>query len=134
MSYTKEDLPEAQVALFLDAESLFTGYTKQLMLFKEPATATERVILIKVDGSSAPSTEDHQFPSMMVVVFGAVNDTNISDVKLRAEDIAKKLRNQGSQGRTVGIQNPTNVFGPFLSDSGRPWFEIDFTLVLSEEI
>lgn len=38
------------------------------------------------------------------------------------------------QERIAGVQNLTNPFGPYFTDSGRPVFEINFTLALSEEI
>lgn len=132
MTYTKNDLPEAQVKALIGNE-LLAGYTLQLMAYKEPTVATERVMLIKVDGSSATSTVDHQFPSMFIALFGAVSDADISGLRLRAEEIAKQLRGQSTLNRSVGVQNLTNPFGPYFTDSGRPVFEINFTLVLSEE-
>ena len=134
MTYTKADLPEAQVKAVLDADNLLAGFTVQLMSYAEPSSASERVVLIRVDGSGATSTEDHQFPTMLIAVFGAVADSDKSGLRLKAEEIAKKLRNLGPGNRITGVQNLTNPFGPYFTDSGRPVFEINFTLALSEEI
>ena len=134
MTYAKADLPEAQIRAVLDADNLLAGFTAQLMSYAEPATASERVVLIRVDGSGATSTREHQFPTMLIAVFGAVADSDKSGLRLKAEEIAKKLRNQGPVNRIAGVQNLTNPFGPYFTDSGRPVFEINFTLALSEEI
>ena len=134
MTYTKADLPEAQIRAVLDADSLLAGFDVQMMSYVEPTIATSRVVLIRVDGSGATSTEDHQFPTMLIAVFGAVADGDKTGLRLKAEEIAKKLRNQGPVNRITGVQNLTNPFGPYFTDSGRPVFEINFTLALSEEI
>ena len=134
MTYTKSDLPEAQIRAVLDADSLLTGFEVQMMSYAEPTIATSRVVLIRVDGSGATSTEDHQFPTMLIAVFGAVADGDKTGLRIKAEEIAKKLRSQGPVNRITGVQNLTNPFGPYFTDSGRPVFEINFTLALSEEI
>ena len=134
MTYTKSDLPEAQIRTVLDADSLLAGFDVQMMSYAEPTTATSRVVLIRVDGSGATSTEDHQFPTMLIAVFGSVADGDKTGLRLKAEEIAKKLRSQGPVSRIAGVQNLTNPFGPYFTDSGRPVFEINFTLALSEEI
>ena len=134
MTYTKADLPEAQVKAVLDADNQLSGFTVQLMSYTEPTTATSRIVLIRVDGSGATSTEDHQFPTMLIAVFGAVADSDKTGLRIKAEEIAKKLRTQGPVNRITGVQNLTNPFGPYFTDSGRPVFEINFTLALSEEI
>ena len=134
MTYTKSDLPEAQIRAVLDADSLLAGFDVQMMSYSEPTTATNRVVLIRVDGSGATSTEDHQFPTMLIAVFGAVADSDKTGLRLKAEEIAKTLRNLGPVHRIAGVQNLTNPFGPYFTDSGRPVFEINFTLALSEEI
>ena len=134
MTYTKADLPEAQIRAVLDADSLLAGFDVQMMSYAEPSTATSRVVLIRVDGSGATSTEDHQFPTMLIAVFGAVADSDKTGLRVKAEEIAKKLRIQGPVNRIAGVQNLTNPFGPYFTDSGRPVFEINFTLALSEEI
>lgn len=134
MTYTKSDLPEAQVRAVLDADSLLAGFDVQMMAYAEPTTATSRVVLIRVDGSGATSTEDHQFPTMLIAVFGAVADSDKTGLRIKAEGIAKKLRSQGPVNRITGVQNLTNPFGPYFTDGGRPVFEINFTLALSEEI
>ena len=134
MTYTKSDLPEAQVRAVLDAGGLLAGFDVQMMSYTEPTTATSRVVLIRVDGSGATSTEDHQFPTMLIAVFGAVADSDKTGLRIKAEEIARKLRNLGPVNRITGVQNLTNPFGPCFTDSGRPVFEINFTLALSEEI
>ena len=134
MTYTKSDLPEEQVRAVLDAGGLLAGFDVQMMSYTEPTTATSRVVLIRVDGSGATSTEDHQFPTMLIAVFGAVADGDKTGLRVKAEGIAKKLRNLGPVNRITGVQNLTNPFGPYFTDSGRPVFEINFTLALSEEI
>lgn len=134
MTYTKSDLPEAQIRAVLDADSLLAGFDVQMMSYAEPTIATSRVVLIRVDGSGATSTEDHQFPTMLIAVFGAVADGDKTGLRVKAEEIAKKLRSQGPVNRISGVQNLTNPFGPYFTDSGRPVFEINFTLALSEEI
>lgn len=134
MTYTKADLPEAQVKAVLDADSLLAGFDVQMMSYTEPTIATSRVVLIRVDGSGATSTEDHQFPTMLIAVFGAVADGDKTGLRIKAEEIAKKLRSLGPVNRIAGLQNLTNPFGPYFTDSGRPVFEINFTLALSEEI
>lgn len=134
MTYTKADLPEAQIRAVLDADSLLAGFDVQLMSYAEPSMATSRIVLIRVDGSGATSTEDHQFPTMLIAVFGAVADGDKTGLRIKAEEIAKKLRTQGPVNRIAGVQNLTNPFGPYFTDGGRPVFEINFTLALSEEI
>ena len=134
MTYTKSDLPEAQVRAVLDAGGLLAGFDVQMMSYTEPTTETSRVVLIRVDGSGATSTEDHQFPTMLIAVFGAVADGDKTGLRVKAEEIAKKLRNLVPVNRITGVQNLTNPFGPYFTDSGRPVFEINFTLALSEEI
>lgn len=134
MTYTKSDLPEAQIRAVLDADGLLAGFDVQMMSYVEPTIATSRVVLIRVDGSGATSTRDHQFPTMLIAVFGAVADSDKSGLRLKAEEITKKLRNLDPVNRITGVQNLTNPFGPYFTDSGRPVFEINFTLALSEEI
>ena len=40
MTYTKSDLPEAQIRAVLDADSLLTGFEVQMMSYAEPTIAT----------------------------------------------------------------------------------------------
>ena len=70
---TKFDLPEYQVKEKLNSLGLLTGYTVQLSEYVEPATASEKVVLIKIDGGVDPNTDVYQTPTMFIAVFGEVN-------------------------------------------------------------
>lgn len=129
---TKYDLPEYQVKEKLDSLDLLDGYTIQLSEYVEPATATENVVLIRIDGSVQPMTETYQAPTMFIAVFGEVNSARISDHRIAAENIRKALITESLYNDVCGAQSVTNVIGPYRTDTGRPVFEVNFTLVFGD--
>ena len=128
---TKYDLPEYQVKEKLNSLGLLTGYTLQLSEYVEPATATEKVVLIRIDGSVQPMTETYQAPTMFIAVFGDVNGS-LTAHRLVAENIRKALITESLYNDVCGAQSVTNVIGPYRTDTGRPVFEVDFTLVFGD--
>jgi hypothetical protein len=128
---TKYDLPEYQVKEKLALLGLLTGYTVQLSEYVEPATASEKAVLIKVDGSVQPMTETYQSPTMFIAVFGEVNGS-LTAHRLVAENIRKALITESLYNDVCGAQTVTNVIGPYRTDTGRPVFEVDFTLVFGD--
>ena len=128
---TKFDLPEYQVKERLAYLGLLTGYAVQLSEYVEPATASEKSVLIKVDGSVQPMTETYQAPTMFIAVFGEVNGS-LTAHRLVAENIRKALITESLYNDVCGAQSVTNVIGPYRTDSGRPVFEVDFTLVFGD--
>lgn len=128
---TKFDLPEYQVKEKLNSLGLLTGYTLQLSEYVEPATATEKVVLIRIDGSVQPMTETYQAPTMFIAVFGDVNGS-LTAHRLVAENIRKALITESLYNNVCGAQSVTNVIGPYRTDTGRPVFEVDFTLVFGD--
>ena len=129
---TKFDLPEYQVWEKLDSLDLLDGYTIQLSEYIEPAVAGACVILIKIDGSVQPMTETYQAPTMFVAVFGEVNSARMSDHRIAAENIRKALITESLYNDVCGAQSVTNVIGPYRTDTGRPVFEVNFTLVFGD--
>ena len=128
---TKFDLPEYQVKERLASLGLLTGYTVQLSEYVEPATAPEKVVLIRIDGSVQPMTETYQAPTMFIAVFGEVNGS-LTAHRLAAENIRKAIMTESLYNDVVGSQSVTNVIGPYRTDSGRPVFEVNFTLVFGD--
>ena len=128
---TKFDFPEYQVKEKLALLGLLTGYTVQLSEYVEPATATEKVVLIRIDGSVQPMTETYQAPTMFIAVFGDVNGS-LTAHRLVAENIRKALITESLYNDVCGAQSVTNVIGPYRTDTGRPVFEVNFTLVFGD--
>ena len=128
---TKFDLPECQVKERLASLGLLTGYTVQLSEYVEPATVSDKVVLIKVDGSVQPMTETYQAPTMFIAVFGEVNGS-LTAHRLVTENIRKALITESLYNDVCGAQSVTNVIGPYRTDTGRPVFEVNFTLVFGD--
>ena len=128
---TKYDLPEYQVNEKLALLGLLTGYAVQLSEYVEPVTASDKVVLIKVDGGVGANTDVYQSPTMFVAVFGEVNGS-LTAHRLVAENIRKALITESLYNDVCGAQSVTNVIGPYRTDSGRPVFEVDFTLVFGD--
>lgn len=128
---TKFDLPEYQVKERLASLGLLAGYTAQLSEYVEPATAPEKVVLIRIDGSVQPMTETYQSPTMFIAVFGEVNGS-LTAHRLVAENIRKALITESLYNDVVGAQSVTNVIGPYRTDTGRPVFEVNFTLIFGD--
>ena len=128
---TKFDLPEYQVKEKLASLGLLTGYTVQLSEYVEPVTASDKVVLIKVDGSVQPMTETYQAPTMFIAVFGEVNGS-LTNHRIVAENIRKALITESLYNDVCGAQSVTNVIGPYRTDTGRPVFEVNFTLVFGD--
>lgn len=128
---TKTDLPEYQVKEKLASLGLLTGYTVQLSEYVEPATAIDKVVLIKVDGSVQPMTETYQSPTMFVAVFGEMNGS-LTAHRLVTENIRKALITESLYNDVIGAQSVTNVIGPYRTDTGRPVFEVNFTLIFGD--
>ncbi len=128
---TKFDLPEYQVKEKLALLGLLTGYTVQLSEYSEPATASEKVVLIKIDGGVVPNTDVYQSPTMFIAVFGEVNGS-LTAHRIVAENIRKALITESLYNDVCGAQSVTNVIGPYRTDSGRPVFEVDFTLIFGD--
>lgn len=128
---TKFDLPEYQVKERLASLGLLNGYTVQLSEYVEPATAPEKVVLIRIDGSVQPMTETYQAPTMFIAVFGEVNGS-LTAHRLVAENIRKALMTESLYNDVIGAQSVTNVIGPYRTDTGRPVFEVNFTLVFGD--
>ena len=128
---TKFDLPEYQVKEKLNSLGLLTGYAVQLSEYVEPLTASDKVVLIKVDGGVGANTDVYQSPTMFIAVFGEVNGS-LTAHRLVAENIRKALITESLYNDVIGAQSVTNVIGPYRTDSGRPVFEVDFTLVFGD--
>ena len=128
---TKFDLPEYQVKERLALLSLLTGYTVQLSEYVEPATASDKVVLIKIDGGVDANTDVYQSPTMFIAVFGEVNGS-LTAHRLVAENIRKALITESLYNDVCGAQSVTSVIGPYRTDTGRPVFEVDFTLVFGD--
>ena len=128
---TKYDLPEYQVKEKLALLGLLTGYTVQLSEYVEPATASDKVVLIKIDGGVDANTDVYQSPTMFIAVFGEVNGS-LTAHRLVAENIRKALITESLYNDVCGAQSVTNVIGPYRTDTGRPVFEVDFTLVFGD--
>ena len=128
---TKYDLPEHQVKEKLNSLGLLTGYTVQLSEYVEPATASDKVVLIKIDGGVDANTDVYQSPTMFIAVFGEINGS-LTVHRLIAENIRKALITESLYNDVCGAQSVTNVIGPYRTDSGRPVFEVDFTLVFGD--
>ena len=128
---TKFDLPEYQVRERLVSLGLLTGYAVQLSEYVEPVTASDKVVLIKIDGGVDANTDVYQSPTMFIAVFGEVNGS-LTAHRLVAENIRKALITESLYNDVCGAQSVTNVIGPYRTDSGRPVFEVDFTLVFGD--
>ena len=128
---TKFDLPEYQVKEKLASLGLLTGYTVQLSEYVEPASNTEKVVLIRIDGSVQPMTETYQAPTMFIAVFGEVNGS-LTAHRLVARNIRKALITESLYNDVCGAQSITNVIGPYRTDTGRPVFEVNFTLIFGD--
>lgn len=128
---TKFDLPEYQVKEKLNSLGLLTGYTVQLSEYVEPATASDKVVLIKIDGGVDQNTDVYQSPTMFVAIFGEVNGS-LTAHRIVAENIRKALITESLYNDVCGAQSVTNVIGPYRTDSGRPVFEVNFTLVFGD--
>ena len=128
---TKFDLPEYQVKEKVASLGLLAGYAVQLSEYVEPATSTEKVVLIKVDGGVGANTDVYQAPTMLIAVFGEVNGS-LTAHRLVAENIRKALITESLYNDVCGAQSVTNVIGPYRTDTGRPVFEVNFTLVFGD--
>ena len=128
---TKFDLPECQVREKLASLGLLTGYTVQLSEYVEPVTASDKVVLIKVDGGVGANSDVYQAPTMFIAVFGEVNGS-LTAHRLVAENIRKALITESLYNDVCGAQSVTNVIGPYRTDTGRPVFEVNFTLVFGD--
>ena len=128
---TKTDLPEYQVKAKLKSLGLLTDYTVQLSEYFEPVTASDKVVLIKIDGGVDANTDVYQSPTMFIAVFGEVNGS-LTAHRLVAENIRKALITESLYNDVCGAQSVTNVIGPYRTDTGRPVFEVDFTLVFGD--
>ena len=128
---TKYDLPEYQVREKLALLGLLTGYAVQLSEYVEPVTANDKVVLIKVDGGVGANTDVYQSPTMFIAVFGEVNGS-LTAHRLVAENIRKALITESLYNDVCGAQSVTNVIGPYRTDTGRPVFEVNFTLVFGD--
>lgn len=128
---TKFDLPEYQVKERLNSLGLLTGYTVRLSEYVEPATASDKVVLIKIDGGVDANTDVYQAPTMFIAVFGEVNGS-LTAHRLVAENIRKALITESLYNDVCGAQSVTNVIGPYRTDTGRPVFEVNFTLIFGD--
>lgn len=128
---TKFDLPEYQVAEKLESLGLLDGYTVRLSEYVEPATAIDKVVLIKIDGGVDANTDVYQSPTMFIAVFGEVSGS-LTAHRLVTENIRKALITESLYNDVCGAQSVTNVIGPYRTDTGRPVFEVDFTLVFGD--
>lgn len=128
---TKYDLPEYQVKEKLALLGLLTGYSVQLSEYVEPVTASDKVVLIRIDGGVDANTDVYQSPTMFIAVFGEVNGS-LTAHRLVAENIRKALITESLYNDVCGAQSVTNVIGPYRTDSGRPVFEVDFTLIFGD--
>ena len=128
---TKTDLPEYQVKEKLASLGLLTGYAVQLSEYVEPVTASDNVVLIKIDGGVDANTDVYQSPTMFIAVFGEINGS-LTVHRLAAENIRKALITESLYNDVIGAQSVTNVIGPYRTDTGRPVFEVDFTLVFGD--
>lgn len=128
---TKTDLPEYQVKAKLESLGLLTGYTIQLSEYVEPVTANDKAVLIKVDGGVGANSDVYQAPTMFIAVFGEVNGS-LTAHRLVAGNIRKALITESLYNDVCGAQSVTNVIGPYRTDTGRPVFEVNFTLIFGD--
>ena len=137
---TLAELPESQIENLLNLGGMLSAWTGpygaepaptvQKMLFYEPTDANERVILIRNSGSSGVNDEDLRRPSYMIVMFGRV-DESPATVKTRMDDINGWLLENYQSDSIIGVEVLTDVLGPYLTTTGRPFSEITVQLTIS---
>ena len=103
----------------------------QMLLFNEgKLKATDRCILIRNSGSG-DSTQYVQRQQFTIHLFG-LNDaqSEAAIVNERADQINAYFLSNYKKTCIIGVNVLSDVMGPFLTDSGRPVFEINIEIIL----
>jgi len=133
---TTADLVETQVKDLLSEAGMLDAIdgvapTVQLIEYREPVATDERVIMIRQDGAGGDSDEDIRRPSVLIAMFGKV-DESPTKIRLRMEDILGTILVAGAQQRIIHINPASDVMGPYRTDTRRPVFEISATVIFAQ--
>ena len=119
-----------RVSAHLAQGSLLDGYTVRYFRWTDD-NDSEPTILFRMAGSQgALSDFSVQYPDVQVTLIGTPT-TAVSDSE-RCREILQYVRENFEIDGGLNIEPLTAMSGPFQLENGRPWFQIDFRLIVSD--
>ena len=119
-----------RVSDHLSGGSLLDGYTVRYFRWTDD-NGNEPTILFRTAGTQGALTDfTVQYPDVQVVLIGTPSSVN--DDSERCRQIYQYCRENFDIDGGLNIEPLSAVFGPFYLDDGRPWFQLDFRLIVND--
>jgi len=119
-----------RVSDHLAGGSLLDGYTVRYFRWTDD-NGSEPTILFRMAGSQGALTDfSVQYPDVQVTLIGTPT-TVVADSE-RCREIYQYVRENFEIDGGLNIEPLTAVSGPFQLENGRPWFQLDFRVLVSD--
>lgn len=119
-----------RVSDHIDAGNLLDGYRIQYFRWTD-ANSEEPTILFRLAGSQGALTDfSLQYPDVQAVLIGSVA-TVVADSE-RCREICQYCRENYKIYGGLNIEPLSAISGPFYLQDGRPWFQLDFRVIVSD--
>lgn len=119
-----------RVSAHLAGGNLLDGYTVRYFRWTDDNGA-EPTILFRMAGSQGALTDfSVQYPDVQVTLIGTAT-TVVADSE-RCREMYQYARENYEIDGGLNIEPLTAVSGPFYLADGRPWFQLDFRVLVSD--
>lgn len=115
---------------WLEAYVSTAGYTISRGMWEETNNSTNKFVAVWSDPGRTPNG-DVQYPHIRVIVTGRANGRSLGDTEpaeLFAESLFDAAVANFSTSCMMQIRPMGSVQGPYYTETGRPWVEINFEL------
>ena len=119
-----------RVSDHLDKGNLLDGYDVHYFRWTDDNGKAPTILFRMAGSQGALSDFSVQYPDVQVTLIGAPT-TAVSDSE-RCREILQYVRENFEIDGGLNIEPLTAMSGPFQLENGRPWFQIDFRLIVSD--
>jgi hypothetical protein len=122
---------------FLDWLQLYVntaGYSISRGMWSESAANSgKKYVAIWINSGRAPMAGEVQYPQIRVIVSGTVGGRDKGEtpaVETFADGILNAAVNNHVSGCIANVRPSGSIQGPYYTDAGRPFYEINFELTI----
>jgi hypothetical protein len=115
---------------WLEAYVSTAGYSTSKGMWEEAGNAGKKFVAVWANPGRSPNG-DIQYPQIRVIITGRANGRSLGDVdptELFAQSLIDSAIEHFSTSCMVNIRPLGSIQGPYYTETGRPWNEINFEL------
>lgn len=116
---------------WLEAYVSTAGYTISRGMWEEVNNSAKKFVAVWSDSGRSPNGEI-QYPHMRIIITGRANGRSLGDTEpaeLFTESLFDTAVEHYKTNCLMNIRPLGSVMGPYYTETGRPWYEINLELV-----